>query len=247
MRGVTLSDLKQFLSDYPGMSTAPCTDAGIRLRGSFRFKANMLDMPDCQEIEDCYKLEIFIPDKFPQGIPNVKEIEGKIPKTLDFHTFPDGNFCLGSPLMLLTIICNDPGLINFTNKCLIPYLYAVSYKLKYGGEFILGELAHGHQGIVDDYSDMLELKERHQIEQAIRLLCIKKRIANKEPCPCGCGKKLGACPFHHKLNKFRKMLDPALRHMVMRHYDGIRARGMEMQHLYKKPLIELEARIMRNK
>ena len=52
---------------------------------------------------------------------------------------------------------------------------------------------------------MLGLKERHQITHAIQLLGIKKRIANKRSCPCGCGKRLGACPFHHKLNEFRKM------------------------------------------
>jgi hypothetical protein len=75
----------------------------------------------------------------------------------------------------------------------------------HGGDFVFGELAHGDQGIVDDYSAMLGLKERHQVTQAIHLLGLKKRLANKKPCPCGCGKRLGSCPFHHKLNEFRKM------------------------------------------
>lgn len=197
-----MNRLSQFLSDYPGMSTASCSDAGVCLRGKFRFKA---DVSGGDEIDDSYKLEIVVPDKFPQALPKVKETGGKIPRDGNFHVNPDGTLCLGSPLRLLRKVHSTPNLTGFADKCLVPYLYAVSYKLMHGGNFVFGELAHGDQGIVDDYSVMLGLKERHQITQAIQLLGIKKRIANKKPCPCGCGKRLGVCPFRHKLNEFRKM------------------------------------------
>ena len=64
----------------------------------------------------------------------------------------------------------------------MPYLYAVSYKLKNGGDFVFGDLAHGDQGIVDDYSILLGLATRFQIKQAIHLLGVKKRIATKQLC-----------------------------------------------------------------
>lgn len=199
---LALTSLGQFLSDYPGMSTAPCSDAGVCLRGKFRFKASV---SGSDEIDDSYKLVIVVPEKFPQAIPKVKETGGKIPRDGNFHVNPDGTLCLGSPLRLLRKVHNAPNLTGFADKCLVPYLYAVSYKLMHGGDFVFGELAHGDQGIVEDYSVMLGLKKRHQVTQAIQLLGIKKRIANKKPCPCGCGKRLGACQFHHKLNEFRKM------------------------------------------
>ena len=198
----TLISLPQFLSDYPGMSTSPCSDTGVCLRGNFRFKA---EVSGGYEIDDSYKLEIVVPTQFPQALPKVKETGGKIPRDGNFHTYPDGTLCLGSPLRLLSKVHSSPSLTGFTNKCLIPYLYAVSYKLEHGGDFVFGELAHGYQGIEDDYSLMLGLKERHQVIQAIQLLGMKKRIANKKPCPCGCGKKLRVCSFRHKLNEFRKM------------------------------------------
>ena len=197
-----MNSLSQFLSDYPGMSTAPCSDAGVCLRGKFRFKA---EVSGGDEIDDSYKLEIVVSDKFPQALPKVKETGGKIPRDGNFHVNPDGALCLGSPLRLLRKVHSAPNLTGFADKCLVPYLYAVSYKLMHGGDFVFGELAHGDQGVVDDYSVMLGLKERHQITLAIQLLGIKKRIANKRLCPCGCGKRLGACRFHHKLNEFRKM------------------------------------------
>lgn len=197
-----MNSLSQFLRDYSGMLTAPCSDTGVRLRGKFRFNA---EVSGGDEIDDSYKLEIVVSDKFPQALPRVKETGGKIPRDGNFHVNPDGTLCLGSPLRLLRKVHSVPSLSGFADKCLVPYLYAVSYKLMHGGDFVFGELAHGDQGIMADYSVMLGLKGRHQVTQAIQLLGVKKRIANKRPCPCGCGIRLAACPFHHKLNEFRKM------------------------------------------
>lgn len=197
-----MNSLRQFLRDYPGMSTAPCSDTGVCLRGEFRFKAKV---SGGDEIDDTYRLEIVVPDQFPQALPKVKETGGKIPRDGNFHVNSDGTLCLGSPLRLLRKVHSFPSLIGFADKCLVPYLYAVSYKLMHGGDFVFGELAHGYQGILDDCSLMLGLKESNQVALAIQLLGIKKRIANKKICPCGCGKRLGVCPLHHKLNEFRKM------------------------------------------
>lgn len=121
-----LNNLSQFLDDYPGMSTAPCSDAGICLRGRFRFKASLSGNA---EIEDFYMLEIFIPDKFPQALPEVKETGGKIPRSGNFHIYSDGSLCLGSPLRLLKKVHSAQNLTGFAGKCLVPYLYAVSYKV----------------------------------------------------------------------------------------------------------------------
>ena len=197
-----LRNLDQFLDDYPGMSISPSSDACIRLHGIFRFRA---DVDGDDEIEDSYKLEIIIPDQFPSSIPTVKETGGKIPQDADFHVNPDGSLCLGSPLRLLEKIYSTPNISGFTGKCLIPYLYAVSYKLNNGGEFVFGELGHGTTGLIDDYSTVFNLQERFQVIQAVELLGLKKRIANKKTCPCGCGKRLGACSFRFKINEFRKM------------------------------------------
>lgn len=197
-----MNSLSQFLRDYPGMSTAPCSVAGVCLRGKFRFKASE---SGGDEIDVSYKLEIVVPDKFPQALPKVKETGGKIPCDGNFHVNPDGTLCLGSPLRLLMKVHSSPSLTGFADNCLVPYLYAVSYKLKNGGEFLFGDLAHGDQGIVQDYSKLLGLKDGYKIDRAIQLLSIKKRIANKRPCPCGCGRRLGVCTLNKKLNEFRKM------------------------------------------
>ncbi len=200
-----MNNLSQFLSDYPGMSTAPCSDAGVCLRGKFRFKASE---PGGDEIDDSYKLEIMVPDEFPKALPRVKETGGKIPRDGNFHVNPDGTICLGSPFRLLMIVHSSPSLTDFADKCLVPYLYAVSYKLMHGGDFVFGELAHGNLGIIEDYKALFGLEDTIQVKRTIALIGLKKTRANKRPCPCGCGKRLGRCKFHLIVNKYRKMVSP---------------------------------------
>lgn len=202
MKAFEICGLEDFLRDYPSMSIIPCCSTDTILRGKFRFKA---DVSGSNEIEDFYELQVSLPDKFSWSLPLVKEVGGKIPRTGDFHVNSDGSLCLGAPLRLLEQIHEFNNLQSFVDKILVPYLYAVSCKLKYGGSFLFGELAHGHQGLVADCCAMFGLQEKQQGRQVINLLGLRKRIANKNPCPCGCGKKLGNCSFHNKLNGYRKM------------------------------------------
>jgi len=198
-----LDSIEQFLDDYPGMSIVSNTESDVCLRGNFRFKAIC---SEGAEIEDKYKIEIVISDNFPAVLPTVKELAGKITyKAASGHLFSDNSFCLGSPLRLKKIIYQNPNLSWFASKCIVPFLYAVSYKIENGGDLIFGELAHGNKGIIEDYIDLFDLKDQGQVVKALELLGVKKRIANKRPCPCGCGKKLGECSFHYKLNEFRKL------------------------------------------
>lgn len=94
----------------------------------------------------------------------------------------------------------------FAEKCLVPYLYAVSYKIKNGGDLFFGELAHSSQGVLQDYCELFGVNTKLQVFQVLKLLALKKRIANKMLCPCGCNRKLGSCILHFKLNKFREFI-----------------------------------------
>lgn len=194
--------MNQFLDDYPGMSIAPCRGMDLQLKGKFDFEGTIADGP---KIVDSYFLKIAVPRKFPRALPNVEETAGKIPRDGNHHVNLDGSLCLGSPFRLLKQIYKKSDLSGFAEMCIVPYLYSISHKIKNGGDFPFGDLVHGEQGIIDDYLELFDLKERFQVTEAIRLLGIKKRIANKQDCPCGCGQRLGACQFRIKLNEFRNM------------------------------------------
>jgi len=195
--------LDLFLRSYPRMSVAPIRDDSMVLSGIFNLKASSAGKP---HITDSYELEIQIPSFFPKEPPSVIETAMKIPRDDKHHVNPDNTLCLGSPLRLRWKLSQYPSLVGFTDECLVPYLYGVSHKIKYG-VFPFGELDHGEPGVIDDYLDLFKLGTKEQVRQAILLLGMKRRRANKQTCPCGCGARLGTCVFHHKINEFRRLAD----------------------------------------
>lgn len=184
------------------MSLMPFHDSSLILGGEFWFK---VITPKSETVEDRYNIKISIPDKFPRELPSVWETGKKIPKDGSYHINTDGSLCLGSPLRLLSIIYASPTIIGFAISCLEPYLCAVTMKIMHNRDFEFGELPHGNKGILEDYAHLFKLRDPDQVLASIQLLGMKKRIANKRPCPCGCNRRLGKCSLHLRLNVFRKM------------------------------------------
>ncbi len=193
--------IDQFLTDFPGMSLKACQDDKLLLRGTFKFCGTPLAGA---EICDSYELELEVPRCFPKESPSVKELEGKIPRDGTYHINPDNSLCLGSPLSILIRVAQEPTLSGFAAKCIVPFLYAVSKRLSDGGTLAFGELRHGKTGIADDYIEIFGLADSDDVAKALKTLATKRRVANKRPCPCQCGNRLGRCRYHHKLNSFRR-------------------------------------------
>jgi hypothetical protein len=193
--------LAEFLHNFPGMSVCPIHGSDLRVEGTFCFTA---ESGNYGRITDTFNLRISFPTLFPRAVPVVNELGGRIPIDAEFHVnVRDQSLCLGSPLRLLSTIAIEPTLDGFSKRCLIPYLYAVSRKLQYGGKFLFGELDHGRPGHLADYVDLFGVQNEFQAMSAIQFLGMRKRIANKLLCPCGCVRRLGLCTFNHRLRKFR--------------------------------------------
>ena len=184
------------------MQLKPLKGLDLLVAGNFCFHGTFKGE---QDIIDSYRIEIKIPNKFPKALPIVRETGSKIPNDGNHHLNSDGTLCLGSPLRLLQQLQSNPTILGFAEKCLVPFLYAMSNKLQNGKGFIFDELAHGKQGIADDYSAIFGIDNRDQAVHTLKLLGMKKRIANKKLCPCGCGNRLGVCKFRFKLKSYRKM------------------------------------------
>jgi len=194
-----LLEVHNFLHSYPGMAIRPTTGSELVLQGNFEFSTQFDQL---ERIVDSYKLKIIIPVNYPKELPIVRETGNKIPFKPDYHVNPDGSLCLGSEFRLLRILSKEPSLSSFSKQCLEPYLYSISYKLKYGA-LPFGELDHGKAGQLKDIADLLGLKSVKEAEYAIHLVSMKKRHANKQLCPCGCGLKLGKCKFNEQIKELR--------------------------------------------
>lgn len=206
--------LDPFLKDYPEMRILPTVGDTVKLSGTFSFSGEMKNFVD---IVDSYELEIVVPSGFPSEVPTVTEIKNKIPRDNHHHVNPDGTLCLGSPVRLLMKTAKGQNLVGFADNCLVPYLYAISHKMKFGA-FPAGELAHGSPGALQDYVELFGLYSEKQALIALTYLCYKKNRVNKKPCPCGCGKRLGACRYHFKLLTFRRLTS---RSWFRRHLSGL--------------------------
>jgi len=198
--------LGEFLEQHPGMAIHPCATSGLQLRGTLSFHAHPPGMP---EITDTYSLAITVPPAFPASLPAVIETAGQIPRDEDYHVNPDDTLCLGSPLRLLLKLAKQPTLLGYADGCIVPYLYAISHKLRFGGPFVFNELAHGTPGALVDYMDLFGVKQPAQARAIWTLLGMKERHANKKPCPCGCGQRLGRCVFRQRLREIRALASQA--------------------------------------
>ncbi|HYE19730.1 MAG TPA: hypothetical protein VEA69_14870 [Tepidisphaeraceae bacterium] len=202
MRTTDPIGLDQFLAAYPQMAVRPSPGTHLRLKGTFAFCA---EHGDHGRICDAFELLVEVPPSFPQDLPVVKEVAGRIPMRGEFHINGDRSLCLGSRLRLLLKLRAAPTLSGFAARCLVPYLYAISKKLRDGGKLVFGELAHYGSGMLADYAQLLGLKVPDQVRGALALLGTKRRVANKLRCPCGCSLRLGRCKFNRRLAQFRRL------------------------------------------
>jgi hypothetical protein len=59
--------------------------------------------------------------------------------------------------------------------------------------------------MLDDYVALFRMKNHHQAIETLLLLGLKKRVANKRGCPCGCGKRLGRCRYNARVREMRRV------------------------------------------
>lgn len=207
--------IEELQQAYPRLAVAPSISDSIFIKGTIDFNVTSKGI---NPIEGRYEVLIEVPSDFPKSVPIVKEIGNKIPIHNDFHVNADGTLCLGSPLKLQLYIFKHPSLIEFVENLLIPHLYQVSNMLR-GGEFIMGELAHGVIGEIEDYQDIFGVMGSVNVGNALAALSNRKRVANKIACPCGCKNRLGLCSYRFKLNSFRNALTRNTYKKILREFN----------------------------
>ena len=84
-------------------------------------------------------------------------------------------------IRLLELVRKKPTLEGFVAYCLVPFLYAISLKIKYDIEYVFGELTHGNEGIINDYSSIFGVKNKDEIQNILEMLCLKKELQTRSP------------------------------------------------------------------
>jgi SEC-C motif len=197
-----LDELKigEVLRKYPGLRLAPSRDESVRLVGDLPFR---VQGPEEDPIEDTYAVELLLPPGFPPSLPSAWETGGRIPG--DHHKMTDESLCLGAPTAQRLAMRTSPTALGFIEKLVIPYLFGFSFRCVHGRP-PYGELSHGEQGIREYIAQLFGSPVSPDVKKFLLLASMRRRQANKLPCPCGSGRRLGRC-HHRKVNSVRELYD----------------------------------------
>lgn len=179
--------LAEALARQPGLTLVPTASQAVRLEGDLRCHAVG---PAGVLVDERYRVAIEVPRTFPRDLPRVVESQGRIPRS--FHHLADGALCLGSPIAQTLAIAAEPTVGAFIDRVVVPYLYGHAFHARFG-RMPYGELAHGAAGLADDVRRQFRLPSRTCAEEFLRLAGLKRRHANKRPCPCRSGRRVGRC------------------------------------------------------
>lgn len=194
--------LDELLLRYSGLRIRPSHDDELRLAGSLSFR---VQGPSGEPIEDTYRVDMRVPSGFPVALPSAWETGGRIPPA--HHKLDDGSLCLGAPTELRLKLALSPTLFTLVEGFVIPYLFGYSYLLQHG-TMPYDELDHGPNGLRQHFAELFGVASRSAADEFVRLASLRKRRANKEPCPCGSGRRLGRC-HHRRVNLLRDRLGRA--------------------------------------
>ncbi len=194
------NDIDLFLNAQPGMALKPSLDGCVHIKGRFRLSASSEGAP---AVEDAFQLHIKIVRHYKEQLPLVYETAERVPTDGNHHVNPDGSLCLGAPIRLHKILGKNFSLTDFVELCVVPFLYSISLAEAGHQRFQFGELAHGVKGLIDDYFKLFGCSSREALKRYLHTLTLKKRLANKQRCPCNCGRKLVKCRTHKAMLEMR--------------------------------------------
>lgn len=176
------------LSDvHKGLMNIVERDAETIVSGMLPFEASSDGL---ETIRESFEIELIIPHGFPDAVPRVKEIGGRIGADYE-HRNPGGTLCLAVPVEQRRVFFEQSTLLGFVNRLVIPYLYGYCFWKKHG-RHPFDEAAHGYEGILRHYVDTLGLCD-DLATLAVICFLFEHGYRGHHECPCGSGLRVRAC------------------------------------------------------
>jgi len=187
-----------FLDRYPEFARRPMAGGGVRYVGYFERTLTADDLP---ALPDAFHLAIEVSPEHPRVVPRAFETAGRIPTS--YHKLVGNAFCLSSRLRLAIAVHRTPDLCAFFERLVVPYLYRYAHLEKFGTE-PWPDLPHHEAGLLKDYITLFGAPSPEHAIAFLERLGERRRVANKRPCPCGGGRRVGRC-HHLQFEKLRRV------------------------------------------
>lgn len=191
-----LGQFKELRKYYPNLKDQ-MESGNLFLRGEVCFNE---DFNTGFWIDDCYVVEIAFSANYPNALPSVKEIGGKIERYYPhFNKNGTGTLCLGTDVDLWLRFSKKRSILQFVYELLIPALYAHAYWKEKGVIPPWGDRPHGTAGIIQFYSELFKVKDLYAILRLIGFVA-NRNYDGSLSCPCGSAKSLNECHGEMILN-----------------------------------------------
>lgn len=185
---------------YPNLHLYPKEDL-VLIKGTFPVAYE-------GQVIDRFQVEIWLPSDYPDSVPLVREVGGRIPRILNRHVFSaEGDVCVFLLDERQEVCPPGTSLIDYLDGPVRNYFLGQSL-VELGQPWPFGEHSHGNKGRLEYYQNLFETKDISVISQYLE--CLKKsKIKGHWICPCGSGKIIRRC-HSDKLFSLRKKISPEI-------------------------------------
>ena len=187
MRKKLAAEIAELRQVHNGLTEVASTGNETVLKGLLHFEASA---DGYGSITDCFGIELIIPETYPKRLPRVRETGDKIDSDYD-HVYQDGTLCLAVPIEERRVFMEQPSLLGFVNKLVIPYLFGYCH-WKTHATHPFDESKHGSEGIIRHYMDVLGLADEIAALAIVSFL-YEYGYRGHHSCPCGSREKVRKC------------------------------------------------------
>ncbi len=153
---------------------------------------------------DRYQVAIYLPGRYPNKLPIVKEVGGRIPRIPDRHINHDGTACVLVPEDRGR--CFPPGarFSEYLSGPLHDFFLGQTYYER-EGKWPFDHWSHGVKGILEYYQALTGVTGEYTVINFVRVLSYPK-LKKSLLCPCGSNKRLQWCCYD-KIVHLREIID----------------------------------------
>lgn len=140
---------------------------------------------------DNYSIRIECTNDYPQTFPWVYETSNRLPHNIDWHIYPDGHFCICTPLEEHIACAKALTLTNFIEKQVVPYLHNQRFREKEG--YFMNERSHGTKGVLESIYDILGVNDFNKARAIMNYIYKNDAPLRTAMCFCGSNRKYRYC------------------------------------------------------